>query len=235
MENFSQSAFLVKHQITMLSRISSLLGVTSPSSSSGLGREDITPCCPGRGDALLVFTGWVGSSGFLPQIDFAFASSRLLEGVESFSPNTENGLVSVIEASGFPAVDVRQLLRLNSVEEAGFENITFFFFEAGVTHSPDSDSPVISIGYVGHEYRRRIVDANVIGVATRGCSGGNGSDELASRRESRDVGKKTRHNQYMFFGADLPKAHLETFPACMSVPRIPQGQPSYQRTLQIRD
>ena len=26
---------------------------------------------------------------------------------------------------------------------------------------------------------------------------------------------------------------LETFPACMSVPGIPRGQPSYQRTLDI--
>ena len=79
------------------------------------------------------------SSGVLPRIDFLSASSRLLGGKGAFSPSTENGSVSVAGASGFPAVDVRLVPRLDSFEEAGFENFTFFFLEAGegVTHSFD--------------------------------------------------------------------------------------------------
>ena len=58
------------------------------------------------------------SPGFLPRIDFPFASSELLEGVGSFSPSAENGLVYVATGvSGFPAVHVRLVPRLNSVEE----------------------------------------------------------------------------------------------------------------------
>ena len=46
-----------------------------------------------------------------------------------------------------------------------------------------------------------LVDANMIDVATRGCSVGKGSEQLASQRESRDMSKKPRHNCCMsFFG-----------------------------------
>ena len=80
----------------------------------------------------------------------------------SFSTSTENGLVSVSAgASGFPAVDIRLVPRLDSVEEGGFKNLTFFCFEAedGVTLS--LDFPGKFTGCKEHEYRRRIVDANI--------------------------------------------------------------------------
>ena len=88
------------------------------------------------------------SPGSLPRIDCPATSSGLLEGVGSFSPSAENGLVSaIVGASGFPAVDVRLVPRLDTVEEKGFENLVFFFFEAeeGVTHSPEC-FPGILIG-----------------------------------------------------------------------------------------
>ena len=34
-----------------------------------------------------------------------------------------------------------------------------------------------------------------------------------------------------YFEANRLRAQLETFPACLSVPGIPRGQPSYQRAL----
>ena len=67
----------------------------------------------------------MGSSGVFSRIDSPFACSGLLGGEGAFSPSTENGFVYVAGTSGFPAVDVRLVPRLNSVEEAGFEN--FFF------------------------------------------------------------------------------------------------------------
>ena len=70
------------------------------------------------------------------------------------------------------------------------------------------------------------------GIATRDCSGGNGSDELASRSLVEGCGQGALASIDMCpFGADRPKEQPETFPACMSVPGIPQGQPSYRRAL----
>ena len=48
-------------------------------------------------------------------------------------------------ASDFPAVDVRLVLWLNLVEEAGFENFPFSFLEAGLPHPSDSNFPGILI------------------------------------------------------------------------------------------
>ena len=68
---------------------------------------------------------------FSPNIEFSFAFSETLEGVRSFSPSTEDIIVFVSAGpSGFPAVDVRLVLRLNSVEEENSENLTSCFFEA---------------------------------------------------------------------------------------------------------
>ena len=67
-------------------------------------------------------------------------------------------------ASDFPAASVRLVPWLDSVEKAGFDFFSFFLVEAGVTHPSDSDFPSILIGCEVHEYRRRIVDANVIGI-----------------------------------------------------------------------
>ena len=126
--------------LEMLSGMYASLGVNSPSSSSELGGKEITPSSPGRGDALAVCIRWVVSPGFLTWIDCPVASSGLLEGVRSFCPSGENGFVfAMVGASEFPAVDVRLVPRLDTVEEEGFENLTFFFFgaEDGITPSPD--------------------------------------------------------------------------------------------------
>ena len=50
---------------------------------------------------------------------------------------------------------------------------------------------------------------------------------------SRGMWARSSHlNQSMpFWGADGPRAQLETFPVWSSVSGIPQGQPSYQRAL----
>ena len=54
--------------------------------------------------------------------------------------------------------------RLGSIEEAGLENLTFFFFaEEGVTHSCAADI----LGCGESEYRCLKVDANVTGVLPR--------------------------------------------------------------------
>ena len=67
---------------------------------------------------------------------------------------------------------------------------------------------------------------------TRDCLVGKGSDELASQRESGDVGKEPRHNYFRyFFSRQTLLSTLETFPAYMSVPGISLGQPSCQRAL----
>ena len=51
----------------------------------------MTPSSPGRGDALVVFTGWVVCPVVFPRIDFSFAFfSGIMEGMRSFSSNTEN-------------------------------------------------------------------------------------------------------------------------------------------------
>ena len=69
-------------------------------------------------------------------------------------------------------------------------------------------------------------------IATRGCSVGEGSDELASQRESGDVGKEPRHNRCVSFTERRGCfSTLQTFPTCMSVMGIPLGQLSYQRAL----
>ena len=94
----------------------------------------------------------MGSSGFLPRVDIPFTSSGLLEGEEAFSPSTKNEFVSVARASGLPAVGVRLVPWLDSVEEAGLENFTFFF---------RSWANLIA------SHRRCIVDFNVIGVLPR--------------------------------------------------------------------
>ena len=69
------------------------------------------------------------------------------------------------------------------------------------------------------------------GIATRGCSGGNGSDELSSRSLVERCGQRDASIGRCPFRADSLKVQLETFPACMFVPGTPQGQPSYQHTL----
>ena len=49
----------------------------------------------------------------------------------------------------------------------------------------------------------------------------------------RDVGKEPRHNrcESLLSLDEQAQSTLETFPTCMSVPGIPQGQPPYQRAL----
>ena len=71
----------------------------------------------------------------------------------------------------------------NSVKEEGFKNLTLFFFEAGVGVTYSSAFLGILIGCKRHENRRpSFVDAKCDrSFATRGCSGGNGSDKRASR------------------------------------------------------
>ena len=66
--------------------------------------------------------------------------------------------------AGFPEVDGGAVPRHGSIEEAGFQSFTFFFFaEEGATHSRAAG--ILKCG--GSEYRCRKVDANVRGVLPR--------------------------------------------------------------------
>ena len=91
-------------------------------------------------------------------------------------------------SAGFPEVDGGAVPRLGSVEEAGFENLTFCFFdEEGVTHSRAAGI----LKCRESKYRSLNVDANVRCVTTRGCSGGKGSDDTRSYGVgSGDAGKE---------------------------------------------
>ena len=146
--------------LAMLSRMFASPGVNSPSSSSGSGRDGVTPSSPGRGDVLLVSTGWVES----PEKSLSLGLIS-----PSFSPSAENRLVSAMAgASGFPAVDVRLVPWLDTIEEEGFEILTFLFFEAekGVTHSPDYLPGILIECKELEYYCRPGVDANVMGNTT---------------------------------------------------------------------
>ena len=111
------------------------------------------------------------------------------------------GWFSAAGASGFPAVGVRLVPWLDSVEEVGFGSSTFLFCEAdgGVTQSSLDFPDGILIGCEVHEYQRLIVDANVIGVLPR---------EVAQQAmvltnsfhgvSSRDVGKESPQLVYVY-------------------------------------
>ena len=111
--------------------------------------------------------------------------------MESFSPSTENELIPVAETSGFPAVDVWMVPRLDSIEEADFGNSTFFFSKAdeSVTHSLDLFVDIL-IEYEVHEHHCRLVDANVNRVLPREVAqAAMVPTTLVSRRLVRDVAK----------------------------------------------
>ena len=138
--------------------------------------------------------------------------------MESFSPSTANELVFSVGASGFPAVADRWVPWLVSGVEVDFDFFSFFFFETeeGVTHSL-VDGILMECGL--HEYRCRIVDANVNRVLPREVA-----QAVMVRRHSfngvlvRDVGKelpRVEPGLSMLFGSSKPKARLETFPACI--------------------
>ena len=106
--------------------------ITSPSSSSGLGGDAVSGCFPGREGSSAC---WVGSPDALSS-----ASGGLPEGMRAFcggfAPSRAKGFFYVTGVAGFPEVDGRTVPRLGSIDEAGLENFTFFFFpEDGVTHS----------------------------------------------------------------------------------------------------
>ena len=108
----------------------------------------------------------MGFPDLLPCVNFPFTSGAL-GGERVFSLSTENILVPVTGAPGFPAVDVWIVPRLDSIEEPDFKNFTLFFLEAdeGVAHSLDLDDILISCEV--HGYRCRLVDANVNRVLPR--------------------------------------------------------------------
>ena len=83
---------------------------------------------------------------------------------------------------------------------------------------------------VSLSYRRRHCERDIV---TQDCPGGSGSDKLVSRNLVKGCGKEDVSIDRCPARADSPSAHLETFPACMFVPGIHQGQPSYQRALHI--
>ena len=112
--------------------------------------------------------------------------------VRSPSLRAQNGLVPVAEASGFPAVDVWMVSRLDSIEEVDFGNSTFFFFEAdeSATHSLDIFVDIL-IECEVHEYRCRLVDANVNRVLPREVAqAAIVPTTFVSRSLVRDVGKE---------------------------------------------
>ena len=92
------------------------------------------------------------------------ASGRLPEDMLHFSPSTAKGLVAGTGSAGFAEVDGGAVPRLGSIEEAGFENLTFFFFEEeGMTHLRTA-----GIVIRGESKCRSLkVDANVRGVLPR--------------------------------------------------------------------
>ena len=93
-------------------------------------------------------------------------------------------------------------------QKEDFENSIFLCFEGedGVTHS--LHVPGILIRCEKYECGRPFVDANVIGVLP--CEVAQEAMVLTNSRHGvsqRDVGKKPRHDPYMSFWADEPKAH----------------------------
>ena len=113
--------------LAMLSGMSIPPGVTSRSYSPGSWREGFTPCCSGRDDPSLVSTGSVEHPGSFPRVDGPIASVVLLEGAGFFSCSATNGLGSaVVGAVEFPAVDVRLVPRLDTVNEECLETLLFF-------------------------------------------------------------------------------------------------------------
>ena len=120
-----------------------------------------------------------GVSRFPPLHHFSFHLRWSAGGEGAFSPSTANGLGFTDGASGFPAAYVRWVPWIVSGVEVGFENLTFFFSEAdmGVIQSFELSFDDILIGCRVRWYRCHIVDANAkTCIASRGCSGGNGSD-----------------------------------------------------------
>ena len=110
------------------------------------GRESSSTCCVGSPNAL------------------SCASGGFPEGMPLFSPSTAKRLFAGTGNAGFSEVDGGAVLRLGSIEKAGFENFTFFFFaEEGATHFRAAG--ILKCGK--SEYRCRKVDANVRGVLPR--------------------------------------------------------------------
>ena len=181
----------------MLSGTSALPGVTSPSSALGSGREGFTPCFFGWNNALLIYMELVEHPGSFARVNCHVASSGLFEGAGFISSSTANGLVSaVVGAFGFPAVWLVPRLDL---KEEDFGNITVFFFvdEEDVTHFLVCLAGIL-IGCTEDEYRcpsRRQCDK----YCHARCSVGKGSDELASRRQSKDMGKGPRPKHCVSF------------------------------------
>ena len=102
----------------------------------------------------------------------------------------------MVEAFGSSAVDELLLVPvLDMVQEEGFDIYIYLFIfvdEEGVTNS----LPCLLDGYgilrgCTENSIVALIYVNMIGIATRGCSVGKGSDELASQRESGDVGNRS--------------------------------------------
>ena len=91
--------------------------------------------------------------------------------------------------------------------------------------------------YGFHEYRCRIVDANVIRVLPREVAQAvMVPTTLVLRSLVRDIGKELPRVEpvvCMLFGASKLKARLETFPACMFRGYL-KGKPFYRRVLHTR-
>ena len=106
---------------------------TSPSSTSKLeglgGPVGVADTCSG---GELPSTCGVGSPTAISCVP-----GGLPEDMLPFSPCTAKGLVAGTGSAGFAEVDGGAVPRLDSVEEAGLVNFTFFFFECeeGVTHT----------------------------------------------------------------------------------------------------
>ena len=117
----------------------------------------------GRGDALVISTGWVVSPGFLPRIDFPVASCELLEGYGALLCTRRKlirfcyGRSLRIPSGGCPAGTEGQHGRRRRLR---IFYCLFLEAEDDVTHSPES-VPDILIGCKKLEYRHpSLVDAN---------------------------------------------------------------------------
>ena len=93
-----------------------------------------------------------------------------------------------------PAVNILLAPVLGMVEDESFEKAFLFFVAEDIaTHS------WLLHGHLDRMLKKTniavLVDVNVVGIATRGCSLGNSSDELTLQRDSGDVGNKPHHTE----------------------------------------
>ena len=112
----------------MLSGTSASSGVHSSSILPGFGREGLSPCSTGQGDALRVSIGLMVYTGFFPWVDVTLTPNGLLKSAGFVFSSAANRLeFAMIRAFGSPVVDVRLVPRLDVITEESLEKTCFIF------------------------------------------------------------------------------------------------------------